>query len=864
MNIEYRSGRIVPGQIESLIVLDRAQSLAHGRAAIEPVQVAGFAGSGKSTLANAIAVATVQAGLVCVLAGRSLVLDQPVQYRLSSHCHPVLARRAQIDNRKPPHAGSADPVAARGRLDPRSARIAQRVLDRARELLTQHALQPDEIERTLVAGRIEAADLLAVAAQDAARAADMLWSGERRQGRSLQDVEMLLNGRLTEVAPEREALALILADDDGFEQELGAILANAERVEEERAVGAAIAGLRRRVAPDKTLAEVHRHTVWMGQVLSEARDLVNMSGSPEAVLRLHSGALGAQAVRQFLLQRPADDAAAAIMAFETWRSEYEADAAALAPHLDRYGARAVASIASRLPNPFPSHRPQAGSFSQAIREARYGARSLPGVLDKLRAIVPPSLWREIAAAPLEEAATRLAKGTALDARTQAANEVRQLRDIFASTGFGDLLAAPSDFATRNELVVSESTGVAGGRPITSPQVLDILLDTGVPEPVAALTEWPAALTRAKTMRDLAEAATRGGRIDVLVTDDPFEFEADLLDRFVANGTRVHRIGVDGSASVRLDIPHRQRDAALADIASERPGRWLGEPGGMGVVVREAPGTDLEQLRSLAGRLVDMLRNKGSDAALAAKGRIGLGDVLVAAVDVLDDTVLRSLARSSRDGLMVLCRKDVHGARAAAERPLSPEAVLAQSLGWRVRRAAFEGVILEKDGRSVVLVDEPVVFAATDEMVTDVADRLAALGWRPVIAWRDAPREAEILGRLLDAQAVTISSDHPFRSLTDNIDLSRQGLSAAGQGASEGSRGGGAERGTRELAAPSVAPAADAAERAPAGRSPEGAVAPEGRDERRGLPVRSFAEPPPGAAVRPLRPPKAPSPAPEPA
>src|SRR6185436_11039363 len=113
----------------------------------------------------------------------------------------------------------------------------------------------------------------------------------------------------------------------------------------------------------------------------------------------------------------------------------------------------------------------------------------------------------------------------------------------------------------------------------------------------------------------------------------------------------------------------------------------------------------------AGRLVDMLRNKGSNAALAAKGRIGLGDVLVAAVDVLDDTVLRSLARSARDGLMVLCRKDVHGARAPAERTLSPEAALAQSLGWRVRRAAFEGVILEKDGRSVVLVDEPVVFAA---------------------------------------------------------------------------------------------------------------------------------------------------------
>jgi hypothetical protein len=49
------------------------------------------------------------------------------------------------------------------------------------------------------------------------------------------------------------------------------------------------------------------------------------------------------------------------------------------------------------------------------------------------------------------------------------------------------------------------------------------------------------------------------------------------------------------------------------------------------------------------------------------------------------------------------------------------------------------VLLEKNGRCVALVDEPLALSGSEDLVKDIVDRLSSLGWRPLVAWRDAPR-----------------------------------------------------------------------------------------------------------------------------
>jgi hypothetical protein len=434
-----------------------------------------------------------------------------------------------------------------------------------------------------------------------------------------------------------------------------------------------------------------------------------------------------------------------------------------------------------LPNPFPAHCPDFGTFVQRLREARYAARSLPGTLAKMRAIMPPSLWEEILLAPIEEAEARLATGRVLNERTRAASELRQLRDIFAGTGFGDMFTAPADFAARADAIASRAQMAASVGPIHSPEALDILLDGTTPGASFARPTWPAAIVRAANARDLAEIAARGDHFDVLIFDDAGEFADDALDRLSAAGTRVHRIGaeIEGDTIV-LELPHRQRDPALADLASGRPGRWLAAPIELGVVVREAGSNDLDALRAAGARLAEMLRLEGCNAVLAPEaGNNSVADVIVAVLDTLRDSDLRALAGVAREGIVVLCRRDLRSPAPAVDTTALADAVVARSLGWRIRRSCVDGVLVEKDGGCVALVEEPLMLTAVDEMVTDMVGRLTALGWRPLVAWRDAPRDPQALERLLTARAVPVPRDHRVRMIAEKLEIGQPKIPTIG-------------------------------------------------------------------------------------
>jgi SAM domain (Sterile alpha motif) len=90
------------------------------RATTSSVVVQGADGTGKSSLANALAVQAAQAGATCLLAGASPDLDKPLEYRVASASHPILAWRAQISDQPIHRRKDIDVLAARGRRDPAS------------------------------------------------------------------------------------------------------------------------------------------------------------------------------------------------------------------------------------------------------------------------------------------------------------------------------------------------------------------------------------------------------------------------------------------------------------------------------------------------------------------------------------------------------------------------------------------------------------------------------------------------------------------------------------------------------------------------------------------------------------------------
>jgi hypothetical protein len=434
--------------------------------------------------------------------------------------------------------------------------LAQAILRRAKELLHVHALTPAEVEQSVLFSRpleAEAADLLTVICQDAARAADALWSGNERAGRSLGDVLAVVSKARTEVPPDEGAAALISAGDGEFDERLASLAAKADRSVEELALAGAIGALRNPAPSDKTLIEIYRHYGWMSHALREAIELSRQFESLQAAVANDGNAPGARIIQVFVRNRPGKTGSEAIRIFEAARLQYEEDAAALEPYLFRYGLRTLKSVpprgetASTLAARLPS-----AEFAQRIREARQATRRLPDMLARLQAVLPLPLVDEMTRAPIEEVPARLREFRATDPRSRAAMELRELRSLFAATGFGDVLSLPP-----------LPEGRVPERPATAPSLqysstfLDLLLEIDAEsdrfEAHEALS-WPPLLARVRTAEELAGLARTGKTFEMVVADDADHLAPDLLERMARS--RLHRLGVAASVgAIRSIKPH---------------------------------------------------------------------------------------------------------------------------------------------------------------------------------------------------------------------------------------------------------------------------------------------------------------------
>jgi hypothetical protein len=763
-----------------MITLDPVQALALRKSAVEPVEIAGLSGTGKSTLANAIASQSIRRGKTCLLIGTSAILDRAAGYGMLGELHRAVADRAQWDHSpslrssKVQHPGVRqwDPIEARARANPARARVAVSTLQRARELAARHDLKPSEIEESMAVDwplGPEAANFLSLAVQDASRIAKVLWSGNGRAGRTLKDVDEVIAGRPVEVPPKEDALSLILSSDQEYEASLAKIVSSHKESKEEHSLSKSVAGLLRPRSSDRTLSEYHKHASFMARTIGSAIALIKRHGSLKAALTAGSGTDAAKAIEYSIRMRPEQGAGASVRTFEAALQDYRHDSAVLAPLLAEHGHRVLGSF-SLVPTREGQSQQEIGTLIQRLREARYAARHFPAHLEPLRVSLPKAQFERIFKAAIEEASSILESGPP-DPRVKAATEMRQLRELFASTGFGDLLGADGDFVEKVERASASAAppeAPALLRQPYNPEVLDLLMELTTFIEQHEADEWPASVRRARTAQEAFDVISGPARFDIVVIDDVSDYPPDLVRASETSGATVHRIGViHHDTAIVLEMPHRQSDAEIAAAVSGRPNRWLGASASFGIVVRSDPRLESTQLSSAADRLVSELRESGCNVAPASEGQEA--DVIVASVDELRDADVSAFAEKARQGIAVLCRSNRRSPPANQDTDPEPDIKSAESLGWLISRAAIDGTVLEKDGRSVALIREPIAISPGDETVADVATRLTALGWRPVVLWRGAERAPHDLENLLIGHSVpTVTS--PFRKIAETFSL----------------------------------------------------------------------------------------------
>ncbi|MCK1480543.1 ATP-binding protein [Bradyrhizobium sp. 197] len=760
-----------------MITLDPAQLYALHKSESEAIQASGRDGAGKSTLANAIAAQSARNSLSCLLIGRDPSLDQPIAFRTVDHFHQVLSERSQFNSQtgvsRPEIVQRSvllfDPIEARAKVDPIAAKAALSLLRRARELIQQFKFDADEVEESVASNQAlpsETLDLAFLAADDAAKLADELWSGNARAGRTFGDLKELLAGANVEIPANEHTLKLIVCDDTAFEAALLKLLSRRSEQKDEQAIAAVVSQLRRPRSADKSLADCHQHAVWMSRVLNDAIALVRKHGGLKAALAANPDSDGAKAIGHFIRMRPDQGSASAVRAFDSALRDYQHDSAALDPQLNQYGSRPLGSFARPSEDGGQQVEANPGSFIQRIRSARYAARQLPGLLERIRASLPRSLGQRFESVAIEDAGAVLEAVNHNDPRQRAASELRQLRALFTQTGFGDPFSAPPDFESRIEKARAPVAPTKVATSAYNAEVLDLLLDLTTYKEYGNLIDWPPSIVRARSKEELVEIAQSGRQFDVVVADDAPDVAAQLLDAFATNGAVVHRIGVLDEDAILLEVPHRQQDAEVASAASGQPNRWLGAPDGIGLIVRTAPDLTSEQLLSAAGRLLTKLKNAGCNADFANSDTAA--DFIVANLDELHDADLAAIAARARKGLAILCRSDRRSAKTTVASAHSPDVLLAQSLGWKLVVETADGALLEKGGRAAVLVNETIAMDGRDETVADVAQRLGAIGWQPIVSWRASPRTSEEFGKLLNDRAVAVN--RRYQTIAETFDL----------------------------------------------------------------------------------------------
>ncbi|MBR0793044.1 hypothetical protein JQ631_28560 [Bradyrhizobium manausense] len=768
-----------------MIILDPAQALALRKSLSGPVEVTGRGGTGKSVLANVIASETARSGKRCLLVGASHILERPLGFGFVREIHRILSDRTRLDYAHGP-AGAVTPppsaVEARIRSNPEAARAAALILGKAQEIAKAHNLSLDEIEGSAAAGRgpsASAVTTLSLAAQDASRLANVLWTGNARAGRTFKDVDSVIAGGAVEVPPDDEVLGLILSSDRDYEAGLAKIVLEQQEADEESSVSKSVASLLRPRSSDQTIAEYQRHAAFMARTISAAISLIRRHGSLTAALAASNGNDASKAIEYFMRMRPDQAASAAVRTFEAALQDYRHDSALLEPLLPQFGSRRIGSF-SVSPASQSRTRPDVGKLIQMLREARYASKHLHGHLATLRASLPKTIFERLLSTPIEDASTVLSTTGGPDPRSKAADEARQLRELFTSTGFGDPFNAPDDFVQQVERISGDPKQADDPPSSTSysPGVLDLLLDLTALTNREGSAEWPSAVTLAKTPEE-ARTAIADGKFDVVVIDDASSFPSELLRQIEATRPIVHSLGVDEhDGTTSLEIPHRQVDADVAAAATGAPNRWLGQPNGFGVLVRAEHDLTIDDLSASAGLLAMALREQGCGASAFGDKP---ADVVIGAFDELDDAGLAALAERAGRGVVALCRKDARSSSASAILPQSADVHAAQALGWKIERASAEGTALEKDGRLAVLVDERAVLSSHDETVSDVVRRLKELGWDPIVAWNETERDRSELVQLLTTRARPSVENH-FRKFAQEFDLKPTPSPGGGPGA----------------------------------------------------------------------------------
>jgi hypothetical protein len=320
-------------------------------------------------------------------------------------------------------------------------------------------------------------------------------------------------------------------------------------------------------------------------------------------------------------------------------------------------------------------------------------------------------------------------------------ELRELRSLFAETGFGDVLSPPTLPESSSPIAL-----VRAAPPPYSPEFLDLLLEIDAESDCSHVYEsslWPESLERARTGEELASLPMSGKRFDVVVTDDADRFDLDLLERLASS--RVHRLGVAATSSnISLGEGFRTGESISVQL----------EPAdAVGLVYVEAPELEADGLAAVAARLAEHLQHLGFDAVVAPHE--GAPALLIASADTAEEKQARRLLDFA-DGVVVLCRSwrvdpdDVV--------LLSADARAALQLGWRVRKTFADGFLLEKDGRVAALVNEPQGELATDEVIVDLTRRMETRGWSPIVCWRDASRDPAELARLIQGRSTALDKN----------------------------------------------------------------------------------------------------------
>ncbi len=730
-------------------MLDPIQAAVRDQARNRSVRVSGGRGSGKSFLARLLADDAAARGLTCLLVGSSPLLDRPSpRPPAPPRLHPILQARTAGPLEHAPTAVLAPPPAAalRAALDPEGARLAARLHAKAAEILSRFDLDADEIEGSVAAAGPDpqVVGLLRLAALDAAEFARVAWR-DGAEGRTFGEVADVATGA---ARPPNEGHATLVLDpsQDAIDDYIAGLVARSPAQPPPE-----LEPLRRALEPWawranlSTVRDAHHWADRSADLYEAMASALEARGGFEAALSAPETPPEVGRTLAALRARFPDVALPeAVATCRRAAESHRGQADAVLPFLPRHAGRRLSSLHTGAAGEGEG-RP-VGETAQRLRSAHHAARRLAAAMAELGDRLAPGVMAQVRGRGLADLADAGDVASENAERLSAALALREIRDAYAATGFGDVLD-PASVPPAPALAPP-----ARRAPRHDPASLDLLLPLARP-PAAPGPNTPLVHRH----RPGEDASPLRADYDVVVVDDEESMPDETIAAVDSLATLTHYVGVrqGDHDDFRLSWPHRQRDMVLANVATGRlaPPAWLGSPKGAGVVVRVLDRDALPVLAAAARRLVGLLRDAGYDAqAWTDAGAAPPGpeaDLTVLAWDDVDAAAVGRACDVSRDGVVVLCRTCgwVPPDLGAVRRP-PPGAE-----GWTVVADVAEGMILVRGGKSAAIVREPSWNDPGAETVAGRVGRMRDLGWDPVVEWAGRPRAPGELAALLESTGV---------------------------------------------------------------------------------------------------------------